>query len=157
MFTLEGSDNIAAIIARLQNARDMIAPLVAQGLEELGQQTVQQLKDAAPYDPMYNIGVIPGEEEHLNESFSVGDTQVTSAGAEVEVKTSEPIKFQYVTQGTDGPIYPVSAQALAIPGFHPVASVSGQAANPFQEEVAAWLQDQNPFVPVTDMLQTELG
>lgn len=154
---MEGTDTVATIIERLLRAREAIAPLVAQGLEEVGQKAVQQLHDASPYDPTENIGVIPGEEEHLNESFSVDTAQVTDTGAEVPIKTSEPIKFQYVTQGTDGPIYPVEAQALAIPGGHPVASVAGQDANPFQEEVAASLQNENPFGPVIEMLQSELG
>jgi hypothetical protein len=50
-----------------------------------------------------------------------------------------------VTQGTDTPILPVVKRALWWPDAeHPVASVRGQAANPFQEKAVAEFESEFP-------------
>jgi hypothetical protein len=134
-FTVDTS-GLQAFRARLVDIQAQLGGAVDTAIEEVADETLNRLQGATPYDPEPNNGVIPGEEEHLRESYSVTPA---SGGivSTAEVTTFEPIKFGYVTGGTAGPIYPRVAKALWWPALqHPVGSVSGQNANPFHVPVA---------------------
>ena len=127
---------LEAIQERFLVAQSLLGGVIQEAAETVADDSVEALKSASPYDPEPNNGVIPDEEGHLNESFYTGDAALNGVTATVDVKTTEPIKFQYVTQGTQGPIYPVTKKALWWSALsHPVGSVAGQSANPFQEPV----------------------
>lgn len=139
------SIDISAIQAwrqRIVDAIDNAGEFCAQATNDVALALVEELEHDAPFDPAENNGVIPGEEEHLNVSFGMNEAPAalsTISG----VWTNEPIKFQYVTQGTVGPIVPVQKQALWWPGAeHPVAWVSGQQANPFQQRSASTIENE---------------
>lgn len=144
MFTLK--NNTAQIIQRLQAAQAAIPDLVATGVEQLGELSVTSLHDHCPVDEEDNNGVLPGEAEHLADSFVTGDVSVGVVST-MEIGTTEPIKYQYVTEGTDSPILPVEKKALWWPALeHPVASVSGQEPQPFQLDALAEIESLVPGV-----------
>lgn len=149
------------LIIRLESARTLIAPGMVQGIQAAADDTVLLTHDACPVDLEADNGVIPGEEGHLAESFSADPVIETSVGATTQVRTSEPIKYSYVTQGTldKEPILPVTKQALWWPGApHPLPSVHGQAANDFAtgvpDEVAS--KGYEYFAPLLDALAQTL-
>ena len=139
------SIDISAIQAwrqRIVEARDTAAEFCAQATNDVALALVEVLQHDAPFDPAENNAMIPGEEEHLNVSFGMNEAPV-ALSATAEVWTNEPIKFKYVTEGTVGPILPVEKQALWWPGAgHPVAWVSGQQANPFQQRSASTIENE---------------
>jgi hypothetical protein len=141
---------------RIIEARDSAAEFCARATDEVANTLVEELQHDAPFDGEENNGVIPGEEGHLNESFGMNNADV-SENATAEVWTNEPIKFQYVIQGTASPILPVEKQALWWPGAeHPVAWVSGQSANPFHEKSAGTIRDELGTI-VAPCIQEWLG
>lgn len=151
----------AALIARLEQALQLIAPGMAQGVQAAADDAVQLTHDACPVDLEEDNGVIPGEEGHLADSFMADPVQESAAGASTTVRTQEPIKYSYVTQGTldKEPILPVTKMALWWPGApHPVGHVHGQAANDFAagvpDEVAS--KGYEYFAPLLDGLAQAL-
>lgn len=123
---------------RLEKAQSQIPRATLKGLDVLAKAGTFSLLVSAPYDPAPDNGVIPGEEGHLRNSFyALPSVSTGLASGLAEVGTHEPIKFQYVTQGTlyATPIRPIRAKALWWPSLsHPVPFVRGQAPNPFQEK-----------------------
>lgn len=133
LFTFKPGD-IGAIQARLTVGRDLLGVSLGLGIIDVGEETVRMLQTVTPVDPAPDNGTIPGEEGHLIDSYTVDPVQQSGPSAYTFVRTSEPIKFSYVTQGTEdkAPIVPITAKALWWPdAVHPYASVSGQAANDF--------------------------
>ena len=124
------------IIARLQGVIDALGDATTDACDEIANVAVEDLSVNAPYDEEENNETPPGEEGHLNESFYALES-ITSLGGKSStgVKTYEPIKLEYVTEGTQTPITPTTKQALWWPALdHPVAMVAGQEPNPFVEE-----------------------
>ncbi|GAC1589092.1 MAG: hypothetical protein NVS4B1_33440 [Ktedonobacteraceae bacterium] len=139
-FTITMS-GLTAMQSRFSIGRDGLGVLMRDGTAAIELEAVNGLHAACPVDNEADNGVIPGEEGHLDESF-VGDPVMASvAASHAEVRTQEPIKFQYVTQGTASPILPTVKKAMWWPGAaHPMYSVAGQAADPFQTAVAQDIQ-----------------
>jgi hypothetical protein len=126
------TSGLSALIAKIKQVQTDLEPTINEALDEIADEGVALLKQAAPFDPSENNGTIPGEEGHLRDSFQTSAAENQHA----EIITTEPIKFSYVTGGTDSPIFPVSKQAMWWPGAaHPVAQVNGQNANPFHQDV----------------------
>ncbi len=150
-FTTDTS-GLAAFIAKVKLAATMVDPAMDEALDKIAEEGVLLLQEAAPYDPAENNGVIPGEEGHLRDSFDV----VPADSGEAQIITHEPIKFSYVTQGTETPITPTIKQALWWPELeHPVAWVRGQDPNPFHEEVVDELKQVGSEIIIqtmTDMI-----
>lgn len=152
---------LQSIVARLENARQQIAPGIAVAIQAAADDAVQETHDLSPVDMEENNGVIPGEEGHLNESFYADPVQETSVGAATTVRTREPIKYSYVTQGTldKAPIHPVTKQALWWPSApHPLGSVQGQAPNDFAAGVPDTIASRGNeyFQPVLDAIAQAL-
>jgi hypothetical protein len=134
-FTVDTS-GLQALRNRFMDIKATLGDVVDQAVNEVAQEAQVMLESATPYDPEPNNGVIPGEEGHLRDSYAVTDA-TGGIVSTAELTTSEPIKFGYVTGGTDGPIYPRAKRALWWPALqHPVGWVSGQSANPFHQVVA---------------------
>lgn len=136
-FTLDVS-GLRALQARIQFAiEDNVTYTLMEGLQNASDDAVKRLQEESPYDASPNNGVIPGEEGHLSDSFHANEVQ--DNGDDVvsnTVITQEPIKFQYVTQGTASPIQPKEKKALWWPDAGvPRRSVRGQQANPFHYQV----------------------
>ena len=126
-------DGLLAMQERFSSAKSGLGIVLRETTTRAENEAVNQLHTNSPVDDEANNGVLPGEEGHLNESFVGDPVEVNDITSHADVRTEEPIKFQYVTQGTDSPIYPVVKKAMWWPGAaHPMYSVSGQAANPFQ-------------------------
>jgi hypothetical protein len=134
MMTIESF--VPDVIARLQGVIDAFGDATMDVCNEIANVAVEDLSVNAPYDEEENNETPPGEEGHLNESFYAVEA-ITSLGGigSTEVKTHEPVKLEYVTEGTSTPITPTTKQALWWPALdHPVALVAGQEPNPFVEE-----------------------
>lgn len=147
------TSGLLALMDKVANARDAIPMVMEAAMAGIGLDAVTELSIASPYDASANNGVLPGEEGHLNESFSASDVIPTAEGADVEVKTSEPIKFFYVTEGTVDvePIFPLYKRALWWPdAAHPYAFVHGQQANPFHKQVLQDLESGEPLALARD-------
>jgi hypothetical protein len=152
-------------IAKLEEAKIAFAEKTVEACDAVANMAVETISKKAPFDEEENNDVIPGEEGHLNESFyaiqaiATGDGQATTS-----VNTNEPIKFEYVTEGTmdKSPIRPVVKKALFWPALeHPVASVKGQEPDEFFNEAydeivneAGSVVDET-FAPVIDMLRLQ--
>lgn len=133
--------------ARIEAGRRLLPDIMELGINTAAEATVQELHEKCPVDDELDNGVIPGEEEHLNESFLATPAQSDGEHSIAQVKTEEPIKFSYVTQGTIdlSPILPVVARGLWWPALrHPVAFVMGQNANPFQEPIKDIVEENGP-------------
>lgn len=126
-----------AWIARIQAAIDAAPEACAKMTNEGAELMALSLGVSAPFDGAANNGVLPNEAGHLNESFGYEDA-TPGLSCTAPVWTNEPIKYGYVTQGTATPILPVQKRAMWWPdAAHPVSSVRGQEANPFQEKAKA--------------------
>lgn len=152
------------IIGKLNLIKQDLKDYTEIAANDVALYAVEQLAAKAPYDEGEDNVTPPGEEGHLRDSFYYGAAfQVTaSAITEVEVKTQEPLKFEWVTQGTEdvAPIQPQQAKALWWPDApHPLWQVAGQAPNPFQEEVYSQVVSEAPTIiqealqPVIDELR----
>jgi hypothetical protein len=140
-YTMDG------LIERLQATRDAIPEIMSEAVKEIESLAVIALEDACPVDDDENNGTLSGEEGHLVHSFVALDPEASGAKVTGEVATLEPVKFQYVTQGTIGPIFPAEKHALWWPGLaHPVAWVNGQDANPFDQEAKGEFESLIPDV-----------
>lgn len=140
-------------IARIEAAIEAAPEACAKMANEGGELMTLALGVNAPFDGAPNNGVIPNEAGHLNESFGYNEA-APGLSCTAEVYTGEPIKYQYVTQGTDTPILPVIKRALWWPDAeHPVASVRGQAANPFQEKAKGEFESEFSGVVATCIVE----
>lgn len=150
-------------IERLEEAKTLFAEKTVEACDEVANMAVETLAKNAPYDEEANNDNIPGEEAHLNESFFAIQSIATGNGeAQTTVNTNEPIKFEYVTEGTQDkePIRPLIQKALWWPALdHPVASVKGQEPNPFFDESYQQVLNEQAaiiaeiFAPVFDLLR----
>lgn len=138
MFRIEMGTALQSQLEGLSRLRNELPGLIRAALSDAGNAVVQDLASAAPRGQ--NSGGTPPEGDAsgpLAESFSA---IVEDSAGEVmlTVKTSQPTKLMYVTEGTGiyGPygerIYPKVKKALFWEGAeHPVKSVAGQEANDF--------------------------
>lgn len=138
MFRIEKGTALQSQLEGLSRLRNELPGLIRAALSNAGNAVVQDLASAAPRGQGGSgtppEGDAPGP---LAESFSA--VVEDSAGeAVLTVKTSQPTKLMYVTEGTGiyGPygerIYPKVKKALYWEGAeHPVKSVAGQEANDF--------------------------
>src|SRR5690242_2174454 len=130
MFELDLS-GLDAFRERLAYARSQLPDLTKKAVHDAGDWVVQNLQDAAPVGATEGSpppGDAPGR---LSESFYVQD----EGPASITVRTGQPQKLEYVTQGTGifgprgEPIRPITKKALYWEGAdHPVQSVRGQEA-----------------------------
>jgi hypothetical protein len=134
------------LIANLEAARDLLSDATVAACNEIANTAVEDLINNAPFDEEEDNMTPPDEEGHLNESFYAIEAIPGVGGeASAEVHTSQAIKLEYVTEGTEekAPIRPLIKQALWWPALdHPVASVAGQEPNPFVEETYTQLLDK---------------
>lgn len=148
--------------AQLAEARAVLSGMLQQAVHEAGDWVKQNLSDNAPVgaqegQPPQGDG--PGR---LSESFYVQDEgSAFNPGAAITVRTTQPQKLEYVSQGTGiyGPrgqrIYPTTKRALYWPGAdHPVRSVAGQQPNDFVE---AALSDRPQAEDVLDSVVEQLA
>lgn len=137
MFKVQMGTALQSQLEGLSRLRNELPGLIRATLSDSGNAVVQDLASAAPRGQGGGTppeGDAPGP---LAESFSA--VVEDSAGeAVLTVKTTQPTKLMYVTEGTGiyGPygerIYPKVKQALYWEGAeHPVKSVAGQEANDF--------------------------
>jgi hypothetical protein len=136
--------SLQAFMTRLQAIMDDAPALSSLAVEAVAAEAMTLIVAATPYDAEADNGTIPDEEGHLNESYSVTPAS-DDVVSEAQVMTSEPIKYGYVTGGTMdvGPIMPVQAKGLWWPSAaHPFKQVSGQEANPFQQQVLTDINDE---------------
>jgi hypothetical protein len=133
MFSLDMS-GLDAFKERLALARAQLPDLMQKAVHDAGEWVAEELSNAAPVGASEGpppSGDAPGR---LSESFYVQDEGPES----ITVRTKQPQKLEYVTQGTGiygkyhTPIVPTTKKALFWPGAaHPVRSVAGQEANDF--------------------------
>ncbi len=136
------ASGLTDLIARVQEARSILPQLLVDAAQSAGDAVVDELSSASPHG-QGGGSPLPGDSSgHLAESFyAVAEQQ--SDTAVVEVRTSQPLKLQYVTEGTGvyvgkGRIVPTTKKALYWPGAeHPYRSVAGQRANDFVSPVLA--------------------
>jgi hypothetical protein len=138
MFRITAGTALQRQLDELAQLRSTLPSVIEQALSEAGTSMIQNLTDAAPRGT--NSGGTPPEGDAsgpLAESFSAS-VAVSGSRAKLTVKTSQPTKLKYVTQGTGlyGPykqrIYPRVKKALYWEGAeHPVRSVAGQEPNDF--------------------------
>ena len=148
------AQGLDAMIMRLSAASAAVPGLMQQAVRDAGQMVVDDLSAAAPVgasEGMPPPGDGPG---HLNESFYAQDEGETT----VSVRTRQPLKLQYVTQGTGiyagkGRIRPRTAKALMWPGAaHPYRSVAGEPPNDFVSPVIDGFDGQEALLPIVDEL-----
>lgn len=156
MLTL--STKIKEKIALLQEIQTAMEETVGLTCEAIADVAVENLIHEAPFDEAENNMTPPGEEGHLNESFYATSAIYTgNAKATTIVKTDEPIKFSYVTEGTDTPILPRTKKAMWWPDApHPMYAVSGQEPNPFAELAHQMTVDETPAI-IAEQLKTVLA
>jgi hypothetical protein len=161
------TSGLDALRAKVAEARAALPGLLADATREAGQWVAQNLSDAAPVGQGESGSAPPGGDApgKLAESFFVQEESSSfSEGAAVSVRTRQPVKLSYVTQGTGiyGPtgqrIYPVSKQALYWKGAdHPVRSIAGMPANDFVTPALAEMPDaQEALGAVIEELQAIL-
>lgn len=143
MFTLEQS-GLQSFLERIAEARAQVLGLVQEVVQQAGETMVTDLSAAAPRGKNEGSPPPPGDGDGpLAESFYVQQEPPPSpAGAAITVRTTQPQKLEYVTQGTGiyGPrgerIRPKTKKALMWPGAaHPVRSVAGMQPNDFVSPV----------------------
>jgi hypothetical protein len=159
-YTLDTS-GLQALIQRLKQAQQTLPAVVFAGVQLVADETLAALVEATPYDPAPDNGVIPGEEAHLRDSYQLTPVELQAVQAECDLRTTEPIKFGYVTQGTldVAPIYPVVKRGLWWPQLrHPVPQVAGQAPHPFQAPLPQEISDrmEDILAPVLSAWEQEL-
>lgn len=149
MILQSDTSGIDMLIARISKARAELPRVVTEAAQRAGDTLKQQLSSAAPRGKLHSLysksppGDVPGL---LSESFSALAEQ-TSTGATLELKTNQPLKFQYVTIGTGiyvgkGVIKPLKAKALWWPGApHPFKSVRGIKGKDFSKPVISKAND----------------
>lgn len=138
MFRIEMGTALQSQLDALSRLRDELPGLISAALSDAGNAVVQDLASAAPRGQ--GGGGTPPEGDApgpLAESFSAS-VEDAEGEAVLTVKTTQPTKLMYVTEGTGiyGPygerIYPKVKLALYWEGAeHPVKSVAGQEANDF--------------------------
>ncbi len=140
MIVISDTSGIDVLRKRIEEAEKEFTPLLQKAAKEGGEVVAYFLKDKAPHGRGGGPpppGDAPGT---LARSFHVVEKHQSNAVA-IEVQTTQPLKLQYVTQGTGvhigkGRIYPTKKRALYWQGAsHPVRSVAGQRANDFVSPV----------------------
>lgn len=132
-----------AMRSRLQSAITEVPQMTADCVDEVANYAVDQLHDRAPYDGDSNNGTLPEAPGHLVDSFSNDPQANPGLDSETTVKTSQPIKLQYVTKGTDSPIFPTFRMAMWWPDApHPLYAVNGQQANDFVSPIYSDIDSQ---------------
>lgn len=158
------STRINDIIDKLNQAKQDLKDYTEIAANDVALYAVETLQKKAPYDEAENNVSPEGEEGHLRDSFyyTAAFQSGVANSTDVEVKTEEPLKFGWVTEGTEdvAPIQPVQAKALWWPDApHPLWQVAGQPPNPFQEEVYTEVNAQTASIvqealqPVIDELR----
>lgn len=151
-FSIESRIN--DIIATLREAQQELSDFTYAAAADVSLFAVETLSEKSPFDEAPNNDSPEGEEGHLRDSFAYMPSVTTGNEDVMLVYTEQPIKFQYVTQGTldAAPIEPVEKKALWWPDApHPLHEVAGQDPNPFQEEALAIIQGEIPAI-VTEAL-----
>lgn len=154
---------LKALYSRIEAVmEDDFGSMLAEGVQAASEDAVKLLEEAAPYDAAPDNGIIPGEGEHLIDSFYANEaTPKGNALATNTVRTEEPIKFQYVTEGTltAAPIKPKTKQSLWWPDAgYPRRQVQGQAPNPFQEPLVGEIEANGDeyFAETLGLLKVDL-
>jgi hypothetical protein len=130
------------LIARVQKARAELPRITTEAAQRAGDTLTQQLSSAAPRGK--NPGPPPPGDAPgpLSKSFSAL-AEWKGPGATLELRTNQPLKLQYVTQGTGiyvgkGVIKPLVKKALFWPGAaHPYRSVKGIKGKDFVKPVTS--------------------
>jgi len=138
MFRITMGGALQSQLDQIARVRSELPNVVRGALEEAGRVMVQDLASAAPRGTSGGGSALEGDASGpLAESFTE-----SVDGSTLTVKTTQPTKLGYVTQGTGiyGPIgeriYPTIKKALYWPGAdHPVRSVAGMEANDFVSPV----------------------
>lgn len=130
------------LIARVQEARSILPQLLVDAAQSAGDAVVDELSAAAPKGQGGGTP-LPGDASGpLFESFHATAENQGNVGV-ATVSTTQPLKLQYVTEGTGiyvgkGRIVPLTKKALMWEGApHPMKSVAGQRANDFVSPVLA--------------------
>jgi len=134
MFRITMGGALQSQLDQIARVRSSLPGVVRDALDAAGIAMVQDLASAAPRGTSGGGSAPEGDASGpLAESFTE-----SVDGSTLTVKTTQPTKLGYVTQGTGihGPygerIYPTVKKALYWPGAeHPVRSVAGQEANDF--------------------------
>lgn len=140
MIFSSNSSGIDRLIARIRKAQTELPRITQEGAQRAGDTLKEQLSNAAPHGK--NPGPPPPGDApgSLSRSFTA-KAEKSSQGATLEVKTSQPLKLQYVTKGTGvyvgkGVIRPLTKKALFWKGAaHPYRSVKGIKGNDFVKPV----------------------
>lgn len=131
------TSGLTALRTRLTEAKSALPLILVEAAQSAGDAMAQKLGDAAPQG-QGGGSAPPGDSPgRLADSFRVIAERQADSGV-AEVRTIQPQKLEYVTQGTGiwGPkkqrIVPVKARALYWEGAdHPYRSVAGQRPNDF--------------------------
>jgi len=140
MILTSNTSGLDMLIARVRKARTELPRVTQAAAQRAGDTLTQQLSSAAPRGK--NPGPPPPGDASgpLSRSFSSLAEQ-SGSGATLELKTNQPLKLQYVTQGTGvyvgkGVIRPLTKKALFWPGAgHPYRSVKGMKGKDFVKPV----------------------
>ena len=151
------TSGLDALILRFMDARAALPGLMQQAAHDAGDMLKDELAAAAPVGKSEGPPPPGDASGRLADSFYVMDD---SAGVEstVSVRTLQPLKLQYVTQGTGiyagkGRIYPTTKKALYWPGAsNPYRSVAGQEPNDFVTPVLDGFQPEEALQIVIDEL-----
>lgn len=124
-------------LQRIATVRSELPAIIADEIVAAGSELVAELGSAAPRSGSTGSTIEGDTSGPLAESFS-SDVQGSDGVVTLTVKTSQPTKLKFVTEGTGlyGPlnhrIIPRTKRALYWEGAaHPVKSVAGQEANDF--------------------------
>jgi hypothetical protein len=164
-FTIDTS-GIAALRAKIAEARAALPGLLQQAVQQAGQDVADELSNNAPKGA--SEGGTPPQGDAagaLAESFYVQpETPPSATGAAISVRTTQPQKLAWVMFGTGiyGPrgqrIVPTTKKALFWPGAqHPVRSVRGMKPNDFVTPVIEQAATESDVLnSVVDQLVTIL-
>jgi len=128
------------LIARVRKARTELPRITTNAAQRAGDTVKAQLASAAPHGRSGGPPPPGDASGPLASSFSAQASQ-QGIGAHMELKTSQPLKLQYVTLGTGiyagkGPIRPLVKRALFWPGAsHPYRSVKGMKGKDFVKPI----------------------
>lgn len=130
------------LLSRVRKARTELPRITTNAAQRAGDTVKGQLASAAPHGRSGGPPPPGDSSGPLASSFSVQASQ-QGIGAHMELKTSQPLKLQYVTLGTGiyagkGVIKPLTKKALMWKGAaHPYRSVKGMKGKDFVKPVMA--------------------
>lgn len=140
MIIISDTSGIDALIKRINEAQNMVPPLLQEAAQKSGETVSNWLKDAAPHGRGGGSpppGEAPGS---LAASFHVVPKHRSDASA-IEVQTTQPLKLRYVRHGR-GVVLPIRKRALYWKGLpHPVRRAGPSKPNEFVDPVLAKVDD----------------